>query len=97
VAPAPVALQLKPEDAGVKLPPTPSAVPGGGGGHAGGGLGPCCAALIQNSQSAAPPMSMYMLQAGQMCQALAGQGMGKQAVGQFLGMLRGAGIPAQCR
>jgi hypothetical protein len=99
VTAAPAPLQLKPEDAGVKPPPTDSGVKkvAHGGGHGGGGLGPCCAALQQNAASAPPPTNGYMLQAAAMCQALNAQGMGKAAVGQLLGLMRGAGMPPACK
>lgn len=98
VTAAPAPLQLKPEDAGVKAPQADSGVKkvAHGGGH-GGGLGPCCAALQQNAMSAPPPNNGYMLQAAAMCQALNAQGQGKAAVGQLLGLLRGAGMPAACK
>jgi len=98
VAAAPAPLQLKPEDAGVKLPADAGAkkkVAHGGGG--GGGLGPCCAALQQNAASAPPPTNGYMLQAAAACQAMNAQGMGRAAVGQLMGMLRGAGMPPACK
>ena len=101
VAAAPVPLQLKPEDAGVKLPPADSGVKkkavGHGGGSAG-GLSACCAALQQNAMSAPPPTNAYMLQAAALCSALAAQGRDKAAVGgMLLGALKGAGMPTQCR
>ena len=98
VTAAPAPLQLKPEDAGVKLPPDAGhkkPVYHGGGG--GGGLGPCCAALQQNAMSAPPPMNAYMLQAAALCSAFAAQGKDKSAVsGMLLGALKGAGMPAAC-
>jgi hypothetical protein len=99
VTAAPAPLQLKPEDAGVKMP-----VDSGikkkvvGHGSGGGGLGPCCAALQQNAASAPAPTNGYMLQAAALCSALAAQGKDKAAVGgMLLGALKGAGMPAQCR
>jgi hypothetical protein len=100
VTAAPAPLQLRPEDAGIKLPSADAGgkkvVHGGGGGGGGGGLGPCCQALIQNSASQPEPQKTYMLQAGQMCKVFLAQGMGKQVVGQLMGLLRGASMPAAC-
>ena len=99
VTAAPAPLQLKPEDAGVKMPVDSGIkkkVVGHGGGA--GGLGPCCAALQQNAVSAPPPTNGYMLQAAALCSALAAQGKDKSAVGgMLLGALRGAGMPAACK
>jgi len=100
VAAAPAPLQLKPEDAGVKLPTVPdSGIKKKAVGHGGGGgLSACCAALQQNAMSAPPPTNAYMLQAAALCSALAAQGKDKAAVGgMLLGALKGAGMPTQCR
>ena len=100
VTAAPAPLQLKAEDAGVKMPVDSGVkkkVVGKGGGM-GGGLGPCCAALQQNAVSAPPPTNGYMLQAAALCSALAAQGKDKAAIGgMLLGALKGAGMPAACK
>jgi len=97
VVAAPAPLQLKPEDAGVKLPPVDSGVKKKVGHGGGGGLGPCCSALMQNAASAPPPTNGYMMQAAAACQALNANGAGRAAIGQLLSMLHGAGMPAACK
>lgn len=93
-------LQLKPEDAGVKVPSADAGAKkkvfhGGGGG---GGLSACCSALQQNSASAPEPTKTYMMQAAALCKAVAAQGGNKSAFGGMLmGALRGAGVPLACK
>jgi hypothetical protein len=92
-------LQLRPEDAGVKMVADSGVKKkvGHGGGHAG-GLAPCCAALQQNSTMQPDPMKTYMMQAAALCNNLAAQGKDKSAfAGMLLGLLRGAGMPSACQ
>lgn len=100
VATNPAPLQLKPEDAGVKMPPPDAGakkkVMHGGGSS--GGLSACCSALQQNSASAPEPTKTYMMQAAQLCKAVAAQGGNKSAFGGMLmNALRGAGVPVACK
>jgi hypothetical protein len=93
-ATTPTALQLeipKDEDAGATKPVKKG---GKGGGGAAGALGPCCAALKQNAASAPPETQAHMLNAAAACDAANKVGGSKSS---FLGLLRGAGLPAACQ
>ena len=92
-------LVLKPEDAGVKLPPDagkPKPKTGGGGGSS---LKACCSALAQNANlQPTPEMKNAMQYAAAACNAAAagGQSLGAMS-GTIQAMLRGAGMPAGCK
>ena len=97
---APAPLQLKVEDAGVKLPPDagvkkPKATGGGGGSS----LKACCAALAQNANlQPTPEMKNAMQYAAAACNAAAAGGASLgQASGAIQAALRGAGLPAGCK
>ena len=91
-------LVLKPEDAGVKLPPDAGVkkTPGRGGG--GSSLKACCAALQQNSFSQpTEQMKQSMQMAAGVCNAAVAAGQGSGALGSIQAALRGAQMPAGCK
>jgi hypothetical protein len=92
-------LQLKAEDAGVKLPPDAGVKKKVGTGTGGGSLSACCAALAQNATlQPTPEMKNALTYAAAACSAAAAQGKDKSsAMGLIMGALRGAGLPTACR
>lgn len=100
-----------PPPAPVSLTPDPPDAPDDGDADAkktGGGqpfdvsrIRACCAALKQNAASSPPPNNMYMLAAGQYCDALSASinkpGQTDATLGMIRGALKGAPAPAACR
>jgi hypothetical protein len=97
--PAAVApLELKPEDAG--KPPEPAAAPPpkATAHKASGGLAACCAALRQNAANAPEPTKGYMTSAAGICDVAAQQGKDKDSMlGTLRALLKGAGLPTDCK
>ncbi|HEU4579308.1 MAG TPA: hypothetical protein VFS67_13680 [Polyangiaceae bacterium] len=97
--PAAVApLELKPEDAG--KPPEPAAAPPAKATarKASGGLAACCAALRQNAANAPEPTKGYMLTAAGVCDGAAQSGVDKDGTLKTIrAMLKGAGVPTDCK
>lgn len=96
---AEVPFELTPEDAGVPAAPKEkkktrrrrSSKPKGS-------LKSCCNALRQNAANAPEPTRQYMTAAATTCDLLATQGKDKNtAAAMIVGMLKGAGLPAQCK
>jgi hypothetical protein len=107
--PLPPAAAPAPEPSPVlAIEPVPDVVPDAGapvaakrvGGAAApaGNLQACCNALAQNAASAPEPNATYMKQAAATCGVLAAQGKDKGTIVAILaGVLKGAGMPTQCK
>lgn len=94
-----VPFELKPEDAGVPVPAKPEKKKARRrSGKPKGSLKSCCEALRQNAANAPEPTRQYMTAAAATCDLLATQGKDKStAAGMIVGVLKGAGLPAQCK
>lgn len=68
---------------------------GGGGDPT--GIRKCCQALRQNANSAPLDQKGSLLSAAAMCDGLVNSPQGRQALSAVRGMLKGAGVPAQCQ
>lgn len=73
-----------------------AAKPTGGGGDPT-GIRKCCAALRQNANSAPLDQKGSLLSAAALCDGLVNSPQGRQALSSVRGMLKGAGVPAQCQ
>jgi hypothetical protein len=92
-APAPIPT-IEPEPA----PSASTSATPKGTGHAGPSMKKCCEALAQNSKSAPPPNSVFLLQASQACSAAVAAGSAAPAVlGAVRAALGSAPLPGGCQ
>lgn len=90
--------ELMPEDAGSPVTPPPEKKARRRAKSSKGSLKSCCNALRQNAASAPQPTGQYMTAAATACDLLASQGKDKNtAAAMIVSMLKGAGLPAQCK
>jgi hypothetical protein len=106
VAPAPTPsaapMVLKTEDdAGVDAPDDAAAdadaAPKATGGGDPTGVRKCCTALRQNANSAPLDQKGSLLSAAAMCDGLVNSPQGRQALSAVRGLVKGAGMPAECK